>query len=96
MTSFHAVVALLQVIAAFMIFLASYLALFVFVILCLSTAVFIYKGADFLWAYTVKSDPRQDKDSFESKNNAGGSPETRQRIHHAFPGVSLFHSQRPR
>jgi hypothetical protein len=93
-TSFHAMIALLQALAAFLIFLASYLALFVFVILFLLTTAFIHKGADFLWAYTVKPNSRQVGDSSESKDNAAGSPETRQRIHHAFSGVSLFHSHR--
>ena len=94
MTSFHAIVALLQVIAAFLIFLASYLALFVFVILCIFTAVAIYKVADFLWAYKVKSNSVHDEISPERKDNSGGSPVPWQRIHHVFSGVSLFHSHR--
>ena len=96
MTSFHALIALLQVIAAFLIFLASYLALFVFVILCIFTAVVIFKGSDFLCAYKVKSNSVHDEVSPERKHNAVGPPEPRQRIHHVFSGASLFHSHRQR
>jgi len=92
MTSFHPLIALLQVIAAFMIFVVSYLALFVFVILCLVSAVSIYKGADFVRAYTVKSNSLCDRASSESKENTGGSLQPRRRIHHAFSGASLFRS----
>lgn len=96
MPSFQALIALLQVIAAFMIFLAGYLALFVFVILCLFTAVFTCKGADFLWAYTAKSGSQQVADSSEWKVNSADSPQPSQRVHHAFSGISLFHSHRQR
>jgi len=94
MTSFHALTALLQMIAAFLIFLASYLALFAFVIICLVAAAFIYKGADFLRARKVKSNSQQVGDSSKRKDTSGGSPEPRQRMHQAFSGVSVFRSPR--
>lgn len=94
MISFHALISLLQMIAAFLIFLAGYLALFVFVILCIFTAAVIYKGADLLWAYKVKSNSEHDEVSPERKDNSGGSPELWQRFHHVFSGVSPFRSHR--
>jgi hypothetical protein len=96
MTSFHALIAMLQVIAAFLIFIAGYLALFVFVIIALLTATFIYKGADFVWAYTVKSNSQHFGDSSERNNNVHSSLEPRQTIHSTFSGVPLFHSHKQR
>jgi predicted membrane protein len=94
MPSLTALIAVLQVIAAFMIYLVSFLAVFVFVILSLVTLVFLYRGADFVWAYTVKSNLQDLEVSSEAKQIAGGLQEPRQRIHHPFSGVSLFRSHR--
>lgn len=94
MTSFHALVAVLQVIASFMIYIVSFLALFVFVILCLVTLVFLYKGADFVWAYTVKCNSQDLGVSPKMKLVAERSQEFRERILHPFSDLSSFRSHR--
>lgn len=94
MPSFNALIAVLQVIAAFMIYIVSFLAVFVFVILGLVTLVFLYRGADFVWAYTVKSNLQDVEVTSETKQIAGGMQDSRQRIHHPFAGVSFFRSHR--
>jgi len=94
MPSLNALIAVLQVIAAFMIYIVSFLAVFVFVILCLVTLAFLYKGADFVWAYTVKSNLQDLEVTSETKQMTGGVKEPKQRIHHPFSGASLFRSHR--
>ena len=94
MTSFSALAAVLQVIASFMVYIVSFLALFVFVILCLVTLVFLYKGADFVWAYTVKCNSQDVGVSHGMKHDAEGSREFRERILHPFSDVSFFRSHR--
>ena len=97
MTSFDALVAVLQVIASFMIYIVSFLALFVFVILCLVTLVFLYKGADFVWAYTVKCNSQDlgvsPKMKLVPAESIAGSSE-RERILHPFSDLSSFRSHR--
>jgi hypothetical protein len=94
MTSLDALVAVLQVLASFMIYIVSFLALFVFVILCLVTLVFLYKGADFVWAYTVKCNSQDLGVSPEMKHDADASQEFRQRILHPFSDISFFRSHK--
>ncbi len=43
-----------QVIAAFLIFVIGYLALLVFSTMCLGTSFFIYRGACLLWLYMMR------------------------------------------
>jgi hypothetical protein len=94
MTSFDALVAVLQVIASFMIYIVSFLALFVFVILCLVTLVFLYKGADFVWAYTVKCNSQNLAVPPEMKHDPAESREFRERILHPLSDISFFRSHR--
>jgi predicted membrane protein len=94
MPSLSALIAVLQVIAAFMIYIVSFLAVFVFVILGLVTLVFLYRTADFVWAYTVKSNFQELEATSEPKQIAGGIQEPKQRIRHPFSGVSFFRSHR--
>ncbi len=80
MTSFATFNAVLQVIAAFVIFLAGYLALLLFIIIGLLIAELIYEGARLGRAYTVKCNSLDDGVTSEIKGNEPGS----RRMRHIF------------
>ncbi len=80
MTSFATFNAVLQVIAAFVIFLASYLALLLFIIIGLLIAELIYEGARLGRAYTVKCNSLDDGVGSEIKGHTPGS----RRLRHIF------------
>lgn len=48
-------IALLQTISAFVVFIVGYLALLLSVVICFALATCVYRGGCLAWAYTVKS-----------------------------------------
>jgi hypothetical protein len=80
MTSLATFNAVLQVIAAFLIFVASYLVLLLFIIIGLLIAELIHEGVRLGRAYTVKCSSLDDGLASEIKGNAPGS----RRLRHIF------------
>jgi hypothetical protein len=88
----------LQVIAAVLIFVITYLAIFLSIVICLVVAECIYEGAGVLRAYTVKCDSPEHGVSSDERRNASGPSllrHTFQHFQHGISGASLFRSHKP-
>jgi hypothetical protein len=72
MTPESILVVALQMIAALLIFVITYLAIFLSIIICLVIAEFIYEGAGLVRAYTTKSDSSEHGVSSQVKHRADG------------------------